>query len=145
MKMKIAFMATGILLLLLWSCKKDKTDPVNNSSNFAATMSGASENPANSSVATGSATGTYDSVSKVLTLTISYSGITPTAGHIHKGAVGSNGPVTFPFSSVASSPISFSTTLTAAQQTDLFASLYYVNLHTAAFPGGEIRGQLLKQ
>ena len=101
MKMKIAFMATGILLLLLWSCKKDKTDPVNNSSNFAATMSGASENPANSSVATGSATGTYDSVSKVLTLTISYSGITPTAGHIHKGAVGSNGPVTFPFSSVS--------------------------------------------
>ncbi len=146
MKIKIAFMATGIVLLLLWSCKKDKTDnTVNATSNFAATLSGASEVPANSSAATGAVTGTYDSSSKVLNITISFSGLAPTAGHIHKGAAGTNGAVTFPFSAVASSPFTFSTTLTAAQQADLFSSLYYVNLHTTAFPGGEIRGQLLKQ
>lgn len=146
MKIKIAIMATGILLLLLYSCKKDKTDTaVNTTTNFAATLNGASETPSNSSTATGTVTGTYDSTSKVLNLTISYTGLTPTAGHIHQGAAGTNGSVIFPFSTVTSSPFNFSTTLTAAQQSNLFNSLYYVNLHTTAFPGGEIRGQLLKQ
>jgi hypothetical protein len=35
--------------------------------------------------------------------------------------------------------------LNATQEADLMGNLMYVNLHTVAFPGGEIRGQLLKQ
>lgn len=139
-------MATAVVLLLLTSCKKDKKDPVNTTSTFAATLSGASEIPSNASTAAGSVTGTYDSATKILSITVTYSGITPSNGHIHKAAAGSNGPVTFPFTGFAASPFTFtSAALTAAQQDDLFNSLYYVNLHTAAYPGGEIRGQLLKQ
>jgi hypothetical protein len=147
MKTKIALMATGILLLMLWSCKKDKGTPGPNTTfTLAATLSGASEVPANSSTATGSVTGTYDSVTKILSITVTYSGITPTNGHIHKAAVGVSGPVQFPFTTFSPSPFTFtSAALTASQQDDLFNGLYYVNLHTSAFPGGEIRGQLLKQ
>ncbi len=82
---------------------------------------------------------------KILTITTTYSGVTATAGHIHKAAVGVNGGVIFPFTNLAS-PINLTTPpLDAAQEADLMAELYYVNIHSAAFPGGEIRGQLIKQ
>jgi len=112
--------------------------------NFSATINGASEETPTGSAATGSATGNYNADTKELNLTITYTGLVPTAGHIHKGAPGTSGGVVFPFPSVATSPIVFSTVLTAAQEADLMAGLYYVNFHTPAFPGGEIRGQLIK-
>ena len=71
--------------------------------------------------------------------------MTATNGHIHKGAVDASGSPVFPFASFTS-PINYtSVALTAEQEADLNAGLYYVNLHSAAFPGGEIRGQLIKQ
>ena len=142
---KLLFLLLPVSMMLIASCNKDDDKP-NPNVNFAATLNGASETPANASTATGTATGTYNTNTKILTLTITYSGLTPTAGHIHKGAVGVPGDVVFPFTSVATSPISFtSRALTAAEEGELMAGNYYVNLHSAAFPGGEIRGQLLKQ
>jgi hypothetical protein len=41
------------------------------------------------------------------------------------------------------SPITGGATLTDAQAADLTAGLYYFNIHTAANPGGEMRGQML--
>ena len=43
-----------------------------------------------------------------------------------------------------SSPVEGSATLTDAQAADLMAGKYYINIHTAANPGGEIRGQVTK-
>ena len=44
--------------------------------------------------------------------------------------------------SARSSPIVGSAEVTAAQIADMKAGMYYINLHTAANPGGEIRGQI---
>lgn len=135
----------GLFIALVSGCKKDSDKPDPNVA-YGTTLTGGNEVPGNTSTATGSVSGTFNKNTKVLQLTITYNGLSPTAGHIHEAAAGTNGSVVFPFSSVASSPFSFiSAPLDAAQEANLEAGLYYVNLHTTAYPGGEIRGQLLKQ
>ena len=148
MKTKLfAFALLSLTIIGIGSCKKDSTPVATNTVTFKATINGASETPANSSLATGSATFTYNTVTYILSGTVTYAGIVATASHIHKGAVGVAGGVVFPLgSSPYSSPISFTSgALTAAQIADLMAGLYYVNIHSTAFPGGEIRGQLVEQ
>lgn len=96
--------------------------------------------------ATGSVSGTYNKGTKILTLSVNYAGITPTAWHIHKGAEGTSGPVVLEMGTNFVSPFNFSTTaLTTDQETDLLAGLYYVNIHSKIAPSGEIRGQLKVQ
>lgn len=110
-------------------------------------LDGLQETPPNNSPATGTAMGTYDDVTNVLTISVSASGFLGnlTAGHIHRGAVGVAGPVIFPLTNTGGATVWSSNNvfnLTDAQETDLMNGLYYVNLHTSVFPGGEIRGQL---
>jgi len=146
---KFLFLASSgfLLLLSLNSCDKNpSSDGPTTVFTFDTRLAGTNEVPSNGSSAVGSVVAKYDSLSKILTVTVAYTGLSPIAGHIHKAAAGTNGSIIFPFPVVSASQFSYSTTaLTAAQQADLFASLYYVNLHTTAFPGGEIRGQLIKQ
>jgi CHRD domain len=143
---KIQLIVLVSALLIGSSCKKssDNTVVPNPNISFSATVNGASEVPSNASAATGSATGTFNTTTKILTVAVTYTGVTATNGHIHKAAVGASGGVIFPFSPFTS-PINFSATLDATQEADLMANLYYVNIHSAAFPAGEIRGQLIKQ
>jgi hypothetical protein len=112
----------------------------------SATLSGTNEAPPNGSTATGTVTGTYDDVSLLLNLTITFNGLAAnaSAAHIHKAAVGVNGPVIIPLSipATTSGTFSYSGILTALQAADLMAGLHYVNIHNANFPGGEIREQL---
>ena len=98
-------------------------------------------NAADHSLATG--TGTFILTDHSLAFHIAYSGLmgTPTAAHIHKAAFGVNGPVILPFAS-PNSPIDGTFTLTDAQISDLNNSLFYANVHSTVFPGGEIRGQI---
>ena len=134
-----------LLMVVFTSCSKDDDNNTPTTVNFAATLNGASESSPNPSTATGSSAGTFNTSTKILTLTTTYSGIDVTAGHIHKGEIGVSGPVVFPFV-ITASPITFtSSALTALEEQDLMGNKYYVNLHSAAYPGGEIRGQLIKQ
>ena len=95
------------------------------------------------SAAQGSVTGKFNSSTKILTLQVNYLGLTPTMWHIHKGAVGVAGPVVLDLGTTFVSPFNFTTSaLDATQEADLKAGLYYVNIHSAAVPSGEIRGQL---
>ncbi len=147
MKRLINFLAIASLLIIGTSCNKDDTPaPVADPTiTFAATLGGAAEVPANASTATGTATLKFDTTTKIFSLKVTHTIATPTNGHLHKAAAGTSGAPVFAFSTFTS-PIDYtSVALTAAQEADLRANLYYVNIHTAAFTGGEIRGQLIKQ
>ena len=114
---------------------------------FKATLDGKSEVPANTSAGTGSADLDYDAASKKLNWKVTYSGLSgpATAAHFHGPAEsGKNAGVAVAIPNAASSPVEGSATLTDAQAADLEAGKYYVNIHTAANPGGEIRGQVTK-
>ena len=111
-----------------------------------ADMKGASEVPPNSSAASGTAEATLDSTTRMLTYTITYKDLTgpATAAHFHgPSEPGKNAGVVMPFKS-AQNPIEGSATLTEPQMADLLAGKWYANVHTAANPGGEIRGQMSK-
>lgn len=116
---------------------------------FKATLSGANERPTpNATTGTGTSILIFDIDTKIFTVTTTYSGLTgtATASHIHKADVTVAGPIVFGFSNVSVSPIVYtSAPLDASQEADLRANLYYTNIHTALYPGGEIRGQLIKQ
>jgi hypothetical protein len=112
-----------------------------------ATLDGKSETPPNASNGTGTADIDYDAASKKLTWKLTYSGLTgpATAAHFHGPAEpGKNAGVAVAIPNATTSPNEGSATLTDAQAADLLAGKYYVNVHTAANPGGEIRGQVTK-
>jgi hypothetical protein len=112
-----------------------------------AALDGKTEVPANTSAGTGTADIDYDAATKKLTWKLSYSGLSgpATAAHFHGPAeAGKNAGVAVAIPNATSSPVEGSATLTDAQAADLMAGKYYVNIHTAANPGGEIRGQVTK-
>jgi hypothetical protein len=112
-----------------------------------ATLDGKSEVPPNASAGTGTADIDYDPATKKLSWKLTYSGLSgaATAAHFHGPAeAGKNGGVAVAIPNATSSPAEGSATLTDAQAADLTAGKYYVNVHTAANPGGEIRGQVSK-
>lgn len=135
---------TATLLILAWSaCVPAARAEV---LKFVATLDAKSEVPANVSLATGQAEFLYNTDTAQLTYTVVYDGLTgpATAGHIHgPAAPGSNAGIVVPFP-VPASPISGTATLLPAQAEALLAALLYVNIHTAANPTGEIRGQITK-
>jgi hypothetical protein len=114
--------------------------------NFKASLSGKTEVPPNTTAGSGTVTATYDTDSKKLTWKGTYSGLTgpATAAHFHgPAAAGKNAGVMIPIAP-ATSPLEGSATLNDAQAKALMDGDMYVNVHTAANKGGEIRGQLTK-
>jgi hypothetical protein len=114
---------------------------------FKVTLDGKSEVPANTSAGSGTADVDYDAAAKKLTWKLTYSGLTgpATAAHFHGPAdAGKNAGVKVAIPNATSSPAEGSAVLTDEQAADLLAGKYYVNVHTAANPGGEIRGQVTK-
>jgi hypothetical protein len=113
---------------------------------LTAELSGKSEVPPHDGTATGKAEMTLDTDSRTFTWNVQYSGLSgPAIGaHIH-GPVhpGNNAGIMIPFPTTET-PITGSMTITEAQARDILAGLTYVNIHTKAHPGGEIRGQLTK-
>ena len=139
--------AAGFVTLTLAGCGQMR--PSQKIQIFEANLSAAQEVPMNSSAATGSAEVQFNENTNKLTWKITYSGLTgpATAGHIHGPApAGQNAGVVIPFpGNVIAQPVMGETTITPGQYADLAAGLHYVNIHTANFPGGEIRGQLRRR
>jgi len=121
---------------------------------YSAELRGANEVPPAGSSAFGGAFITLDPNTNNLTWEVNTSGIvSPLLSHIHRGAAGVNGPVLINFATsaaqipngrtngsidISSLDPSDKTALASAST----ASGYYVNVHSSAFPGGEVRGQL---
>jgi hypothetical protein len=113
--------------------------------NLGATLSGAAEVPPNASAGMGQFQAEFDKATKTLRYTLRYSGLSGPvkAGHFHGPAeAGKNAGVALGINNAGESPVQGSAVLTADQAADLLAGKWYVNLHTAANPGGELRGQL---
>jgi hypothetical protein len=114
---------------------------------FTARLTGAAETPPNDSKGTGSAAASLDTTTKKLTWRVTYSGLSgpATMAHFHGPApAGKAAPVAVPLPNPVTSPATGSAILTDAQIGDLQGGLWYLNVHTAAHPDGEIRGQLTK-
>jgi CHRD domain len=149
-------MAAVVASATALACGSDNTILTPTTLTFGTTMNGAGENPAKNVAGVGTATivksaGTY-------TFTITFSGMSGplTGAHIHGPATaGVNANIIVPFSTAGAGTSgtltgTFTSTNTAAISNDSLDVLMrtgnaYVNLHTAANPGGEIRGQLTQQ
>lgn len=120
---------------------------VRNSQTYAVTLSGREENPVNTAASSGTGSITVNLATGAVSGNITLSGFTVTAAHIHSGYAGSNGPVIVNFAADAANPLRWGpaagASLTAAQVDLLLGGGLYVNAHSAAFPGGEVRGQIL--
>jgi hypothetical protein len=111
-----------------------------------ADLKGSNEVPPNSSPASGTVQASLNTDTKVVTWTVTYKDLTgPAVGaHFHgPGEPGKNAGIVVPFKTVQS-PIEGTATLSDAQVADLLAGKWYANIHTAANPGGELRGNLAK-
>lgn len=129
---------------------------------YAINLSGLQEVPANGSAAAGSFQLTVNDVADTLTFALAAFNLSgaPTASHIHFAPAGSNGGIAYDLLGNADSsgpvmigpfavPGSFgyvgSNKPAGGSLADMINAApwnYYVNLHSQAFPGGEIRGQL---
>jgi hypothetical protein len=150
----------GLLLLAITS--QSAADTVL----FKADLAGSNQVPPSQTTGAGTVTATYDSATKRLSWKGSYSGLSgpATAAHLHgPAAAGANARLVFWISEninqcaqgecrlngdtkaqPLTSPFEGSATLTDSQAAELMTGMYYVNIHTNAYPRGEIRGQLVQ-
>ena len=119
---------------------------------FTATLAGAQEVPAVATPGTGLGTVILNAAETEITVNLTFSGLTSTAilGHIHGAAApGVEAGVLFDFAGDVAALNSNGGTIPArtfaispAQVAELRAGLYYFNVHSVNFGGGEIRGQI---
>ena len=79
-----------------------------------------------------------------VSVTLSVIGTVPLAAHIHEGAPGSNGPIIVPLKKISDAAFVADdrARLTEAQYAAYKAGNTYINVHSAKYPGGEVRAQI---
>jgi hypothetical protein len=115
------------------------------STRFTGLLTGAQETPPNASTATGTVIAFLHEPDGRVVYDINSTGlVNVTAAHMHQGPTGVAGPIVFGLNGGAGQYCGVSDRLTAAQITTMKANGMYMNIHTNAFAGGEIRAQLIK-
>jgi hypothetical protein len=152
---KLAFMGVFVMAIA-FGCKDDDEGEMTPiplpELKVSSSLTGANAIPSNTSLVTGDVDGTLNQDTRILKLNIMYNdsldstyadtAFIPVAWHIYKGTADSIGTSVINLGTTFATPFAFTDTLTAEQVTDLKAGAYYVNIHSAKFPNGEIRGQL---
>lgn len=157
---RVFSLVSATLIVLLVSAVQARAEVIN----FTAILSGGNEVPGVSTGAAGTATASYDTATGVLTYRVEVWNMPSgtTASHIHVGAAGVSGPTVVNFTVLTSISNDYAITGTASASNlnvraaqginswdDLVQALLlgnlYVNVHSTANPGGEIRGQVVRQ
>jgi mono/diheme cytochrome c family protein len=122
------------------------TVTVNNRPTITVTLSPQETYPLPNSTASGTGQLTFNLITGAVSGGVTVSGITATVAHIHRQYAGANGPVIVDFQRSAADPNRWepvaNDVLTADEINHLLAGRLYVNVHSSAYPGGEIRGQV---
>lgn len=138
-------LAAGLVATALVGCGQLR--PANKMDIYEAVLSGSQEVPPASTSGSGNAEVMLNKNTNTLRWKVTYGSLTgaATAAHIHGPApVGANAGVVVPFSgNLNAQPIMGEAQITPEQAAALAAGQWYVNIHTAQFPNGEIRGQLV--
>lgn len=141
---RISFAAITVLALAaMTGCGMMSRQP--NLVAFTTQLRGANEVPAVASQGSGSVDAVLNKDTNLFRWKINYTGLSgpATAGHFHgPAAIGANAGVALPWPGAMGSPMEGRATLTPAQAADLMAGRWYANIHTAAHPAGELRGQM---
>lgn len=138
-----ALAAAGLLCLAVAGCATGVP-----SQPFEATLDGAQEVPPVATAASGRAEAQYNRATNILRWRVSHTGLSGpvTGAHIHGPAgPGQNAGIIVPLGNPNGQPITGEARITPEQWNQLDSGQWYVNLHTARNPGGEIRGQLRPQ
>ena len=145
------FLSSVLLLVGLvaaTSCKKSDSTPSDPGPPIIGNLDGTQQVPMVTSNARGVITGTLDKASNTFRYSVSFTSLTPMGAHFHIGAPGVNGPIVIdlpknnPAQDGYVSPIAGTYILSPANAAALVSNGLYVNLHTMAYPGGEIRGNI---
>ena len=133
--------ATALLLLAALAACARAPQPA---SGLDVTLSGAQAVPANTSAASGSSN-IHVGLDRSVTGTVRYTGMQATAAHLHEAPAGANGPVIVPLLKAGDGmfAVPTETSLTPSQYASYLAGNLYVNVHSATYPAGEIRAQLM--
>lgn len=144
-KNRLLTVAAACLLttITLSSCKDDDVDTNGNVVEYEnVAVNGAQEFPPVATARVGTFNGTYNKTTKVLTYTVAHNVTDAVAAHFHEAPRDSSGSVVIPIAAPVDAITNRTATLTAAQESDLLRGRLYVNIHSPAFPAGEIRGQI---
>lgn len=152
---KNSFLFAASLLVLgatVTACLDEENPIITNGdrvTRLTATIDGQQERPTSTtSTATGTFAGVLNETTRVLSYTVTHTipaSASLVGGHLHRivpNATNGLGPVEIPFSNLTS-PITGQTTLASQARVDSMKNgFYYANLHTRAYPAGEIRGDI---
>ena len=149
---KLTALLLSLPLFILISCSDD-TEEVERENIYygTITMTGAQETPPVTTTATGTIEVNYNRLTKTLSYSIAFSGLTDSATMAHIHGLGETGVLApfvqtfanFPRRKAGSYSGSLLIDGTKITETDLLANRYYINIHSKTYSGGEIRGQLI--
>ena len=149
---KLTALLLSLPLFILISCSDD-TEEVERDNIYYGTisMTGAQETPAVTTSATGTIDANYNRLTKTLSYTINFSGLSDSAVAAHIHGLGETGIMAGVVQTFANFPRrkagSFSGSLffdgVKLTEEDLLANRYYINIHSKTYGNGEIRGQLI--